>query len=436
MTRRFFVNAAAASAVASGVASGANSKLALTGGAPVRTTPFPSWPRTAPADEQALVAVLKTGKWYRGSGKQVDRFEEKYASLLGAKHCLATANGTSALITSLYGLGVEPGDEVLVPPYTFVATVNAVLMHHALPVFVDTDPHSFQMDAKKVEAAITERTKVILPVHVGGAPADLDTILAVASKHKLAVLEDACQAHLAEWRGRKVATWGTAGCYSFQNSKNLNSGEGGAILTNDGDLVERCFAYHNNGRGRKVDSYHFAYTQNGANLRMTEFQAALLMTQMIPIEQNARLREQNAAHLTSLLKEIPGIEPAKPHDGCTRNAFHLYMLRYHKEQFGGLSRAAFLKALKAEGIPASGGYTPLNKEPFLQNALKSRVYQALYPKATLEQWVERNQCPVNDKLCQEAVWFTQNVLLDTRQGMEQIAEAIRKIQANAHAIAS
>jgi dTDP-4-amino-4,6-dideoxygalactose transaminase len=372
----------------------------------------------------------------RGAGKQVDRFEEKYASLLGAKHCLATANGTSALITSLYGLGVEPGDEVLVPPYTFVATVNAVLMHHALPVFVDTDPHSFQMDAKKVEAAITERTKVILPVHVGGAPADLDTILGVASKHKLAVLEDACQAHLAEWRGRKVATWGTAGCYSFQNSKNLNSGECGAILTNSDDLVERCFAYHNNGRGRKVDSYHFAYTQNGANLRMTEFQAALLMTQMIPIEQNAKLREQNAAHLTSLLKEIPGVEPAKPHEGCTRNAFHLYMLRYRKEQFGGLSRAAFLKALKAEGIPASGGYTPLNKEPFLQNALKSRVYQALYPKATLEQWVERNECPVNDQLCQEAVWFTQNVLLDTRQGMEQIAEAIRKVQANARAIAS
>ncbi len=436
MTRRFFVNAAAASAVASGVASGANSKLALQGGTPVRTTPFPSWPRTAPADEQALVAVVKTGRWYRGAGKQVDRFEEKYASLLGAKHCLATANGTSALITSLYGLGVEPGDEVLVPPYTFVATVNAVLMHHALPVFVDTDPHSFQMDAKKVEAAITERTKVILPVHVGGAPADLDTILGVASKHKLAVLEDACQAHLAEWRGRKVATWGTAGCYSFQNSKNLNSGEGGAILTNSDDLVERCFAYHNNGRGRKVDSYHFAYTQNGANLRMTEFQAALLMTQMIPIEQNAKLREQNAAHLTSLLKEIPGVEPAKPHEGCTRNAFHLYMLRYRKEQFGGLSRAAFLKALKAEGIPASGGYTPLNKEPFLQNALKSRVYQALYPKATLEQWVERNECPVNDQLCQEAVWFTQNVLLDTRQGMEQIAEAIRKVQANARAIAS
>ncbi|HWB95046.1 MAG TPA: DegT/DnrJ/EryC1/StrS family aminotransferase [Bryobacteraceae bacterium] len=436
MTRRFFVNAAAASAVASGVASGANSKLALQGGTPVRTTPFPSWPRTAPADEQALVAVVKTGRWYRGAGKQVDRFEEKYASLLGAKHCLATANGTSALITSLYGLGVEPGDEVLVPPYTFVATVNAVLMHHALPVFVDTDPHSFQMDAKKVEAAITERTKVILPVHVGGAPADLDTILGVASKHKLAVLEDACQAHLAEWRGRKVATGGTAGCYSFQNSKNLNSGEGGAILTNSDDLVERCFAYHNNGRGRKVDSYHFAYTQNGANLRMTEFQAALLMTQMIPIEQNAKLREQNAAHLTSLLKEIPGVEPAKPHEGCTRNAFHLYMLRYRKEQFGGLSRAAFLKALKAEGIPASGGYTPLNKEPFLQNALKSRVYQALYPKATLEQWVERNECPVNDQLCQEAVWFTQNVLLDTRQGMEQIAEAIRKVQANARAIAS
>ncbi|HZT34047.1 MAG TPA: DegT/DnrJ/EryC1/StrS family aminotransferase [Bryobacteraceae bacterium] len=436
MTRRFFVNAAAATAVASGVASGANGKLAIQGGTPVRTTPFPSWPKTTAADEQAVSAVLKSGRWYRGWGKQVDKFEETYARLLGAKYCLATANGTSALITSLHGLGLQPGDEVLVPPYTFVATINAVLVHHALPVFVDTDPATFQIDARKVEAAITERTKVILPVHIGGTAADMDTLLAVGARHKLAVLEDACQAHLGEWRGRKVGTWGAAGCFSFQNSKNLNSGEGGAITTNDEDLVERCFAFHNNGRGRKVDSYHFAYTQNGANLRMTEFQAALLMTQMRPLQEQSKLREENAAHLTSLLKEIPGIEPARWYDGCTRSAYHLYMFRYRSEHFHGLSRDRFLEALKAEGIPGSGGYTPLNKEPFLKNAVQSRVYQALYPKATLDAWEERNQCPVNDKLCGEAVWFTQTMLLDTRQGMEQIAEAIRKIQASAHTLVS
>jgi dTDP-4-amino-4,6-dideoxygalactose transaminase len=432
MTRRSFVNAAAAAV--SGAASGANGKLAIQGGVPVRTQPFPSWPKTTAVDEKAVMEVLRSGRWYRGWGKQVDQFEETYARLLGTKYCLATANGTSALITSLAGLGVQPGDEVLVPPYTFVATVNAVLVHHALPVFVDTDPESFQMDARKVEAAITSRTRVILPVHVGGSAADLDSLLAIGAKHKIPVLEDACQAHLGEWRGRKLGGWGAAGCFSFQNSKNLNSGEGGAISTNDEDLVERCFAFHNNGRGRKVDSYNFAYTQNGANLRMTEFQAALLMAQMSRLEEQSKLRDHNATHLTSLLKEIPGIRPSREYDGCTRSAHHLYMFRYQKEQFAGLSRSQFLKALKAEGVPASGGYTPLNKEPFLANALRSRVYQALYPKAELTRWQERSHCPVNDKLCEEAVWFTQTMLLDTREGMEQIATAIRKIQASAHSL--
>ncbi len=148
MTRRSFVNAAAATAAVSGVASGANGKLALHGGVPVRTQPFPSWPKTTSVDEAGMMEVLRSGHWYRGWGKQVDKFEETYARLLGAKNCLATANGTSALITSLHGLGVQPGDEVLLPPYTFIATVNAVMVHHALPVFVDTDPDSFQMDAR------------------------------------------------------------------------------------------------------------------------------------------------------------------------------------------------------------------------------------------------------------------------------------------------
>ena len=197
-----------------------------------------------------------------------------WANTLGAKHCLAVANGTSALITSLAALGVGPGDEVIVPPYTFVATVNAVSMHHALPIFVDTDPETFQIDARKIEAAITEKTRCIIPVHLGGAAADLDAIAAIAAKHKIPVLEDACQAHLAEWRGRKVSTLGDLGCFSFQGSKNLNSGEGGAILTNNDQLIEQCKSFQNNGRGTSTAG--FSYVRNGANLRMTEFQAALL----------------------------------------------------------------------------------------------------------------------------------------------------------------
>ncbi len=406
----------------------AGSRPALLGGTPVRQKRFPAWPVADAREEEALVSLVRSGKWFRG--ERVAAFENAYASLTGAKHCLATANGTSALITSLAALGVGAGDEVIVPPYTFVATVNAVLLLHALPVFVDTDIETFQIDARKVEQAITDRTRVVLPVHLGGSSADLDALLEVARRRKLVLIEDACQAHLAEWQRRKVGTYGTTGCFSFQASKNLNSGEGGAILTDDEALVEACYRFHNNSRGRRNTGSDFSYRHTGANLRMTEFQAALLTAQMTRLEAQSRTRDENAAYLTSLLKQIPGISPARMYEGCTRNAYHLYMFRYDANQFSGLPRAAFLKALGAEGVPASGGYSPLNKEPFLQQALSGPGFQAIYTKARLDAWRERNQCPQNDRLCSEAVWLTQTMLLGPREDMDDIAEAVRKIQAH------
>src|SRR5579872_1162617 len=355
LTRRQVIGAASTGLVATRAARSASSgdKPALLGGSPVRTTPFPSWPVIDGNEERAWMDVLRKGKWNRLDGHHAERFEATWAAALGAKHCLATANGTSALFISLNALGIGPGDEVIVPPYTFVATVNAVLLQHALPVFVDTDPTTFQIDASKIEAAITPRTRCILPVHLGGSPADLDTILEIGRKHKIPVLEDACQAHLAEWREKKVSTLGSAGCFSFQASKNLNSGEGGALLTNDTDLYHACQSFHNNGRGDTGSG--FGYVRNGANLRMTEFQAVLLLEQFKRLEAQSRIREQNATYLTKQLAEIPGIHPARMYLGATRNAYHLYMLRYDKTGFASLPRAQFLKALHAEGVPGSGG---------------------------------------------------------------------------------
>src|SRR5690348_6818189 len=267
-------------------------KPALLGGPKVRSEAFPSWPISGELEERALQETLRSGKWYRGTGQQTKRFEEAFRQLTGARHCLATANGTSALYVSLNGMGIEPGDEVIVPPYTFIATINVVLRQFALPVFVDTDINTFQIDAHEIEAAISPLTKAILPVHLGGSACDLDTILSVSRKRGISVLEDACQAHLAEWRGRKVGTYGKAGCFSFQASKNLNAGEGGAILTDDEDLLERCYAFHNNSRGRKAASLDFSYRGTGFNLRMTEFQAAILNAQMTRLEaQSARRSE-------------------------------------------------------------------------------------------------------------------------------------------------
>lgn len=435
LSRRRFVAGASVAGLAWNAPAAETGKPALLGGAKVRTQPFPSWPVTGPAEDRALLDVLHSGKWYRGTGRAVKQFEQEYARVTGARECLAVCNGTAALFVSLNACGVEPGDEVILPPYTFVATLNVVLRQHALPIFVDSDPETFQIDARKVETAITPDTRAIIPVHLGGNVADLDTLLQIARRRKVPLIEDACQAHLAEWKGRKAGTWGDTGCFSFQASKNLNSGEGGAILFNDPDLRERAYAFHNNGSGQRFIGNNFTYGSTGANLRLTEFQAAILLAQMERIEQQARRRTENARYLTSMLKEIPGIAPAKQYEGCTVNAYHLYMLRYNSEAFAGLRRETFLKALAAEGIPASGGYSPLNSQDFLKQAIHSRGYQRLFSAQRLKQWEERNRCPANDRLCTEAVWFTQTMLLGERSDMDQIVEAIHKIRSHAGELA-
>jgi dTDP-4-amino-4,6-dideoxygalactose transaminase len=437
-TRRSFFGAVSAAGAAIDLTSGHarsadDQPLAILGGKPVRDHRFTSWPIITESDERAWMEVLKKKRWCRIDGDYANRFEHAWAQTLGAKHCVAVANGTSALITSLAALGVGPGDEVIVPPYTFVATINAVLMHHALPVFVDTDPETFQIDARKIEAAINERTTCILPVHLGGSAANMDAILAVAGKHKLPVIEDACQAHLAEWRTKKLSTLGDLGCFSFQASKNLNSGEGGAILTNNDDLYEQCKSFQNNGRA--TSDAGFAYARNGANLRMTEFQAALLLQQLTRVDEQSRRREQNAAYLTRLLSEIPGITPAKMYDGCTRNSYHIYMFRYDPAHFDGLPRAQFLKAVHAEGIPAAAGYQPLYKEPFLRNTLQSRAFQAIYAPKRISEYLEQINCPANERLCEAGVWLMHTTLLGPRSDMEQIAEAVRKVHRHAGKLA-
>jgi len=435
LTRRTFLTMAGAAAALGAHAPRASGQPvglpAMLGGTPVRTAPFPSWPVSDALEEQALAGVLRSGRWNRAS--RVDAFEREYAALTGAAHCLATANGTSALLTALAVLDIGPGDEVIVPPYTFIATINVVLQRLALPVFADSDIETFQIDAQRIEAAITPRTRLIMPVHLGGSAADLDAILPLAQSRDIPVLEDACQAHLAEWRGRKVGSLGLAGAFSFQASKNLNSGEGGALITSDTKLAEAAYGFHNNSTPRGGGG--FAYRGPGLNLRLTDFQAAVLSSQMTRLAAQAARRDENGAYLTRQLEQIDGIAPAKMHAGCTRNAYHLFMFRYDAERFGGLSRDGFLRALRAEGIPASGGYTPLNKAPSVIDSLASKAYMRIYGRDTLAALAERNACPANDRLCQQAVWLTQTMLLGPRADMEDIAMAVRRIQASGAALA-
>ncbi|RJP35324.1 MAG: DegT/DnrJ/EryC1/StrS family aminotransferase [Candidatus Omnitrophota bacterium] len=407
-------------------------KPALLGGSPTRKEPFPSWPQAEKIDQDLFADSFRRMEWCRLYGDITTTFETTWAEKLGAKYCTGVVNGTSALYAALFALDVGPGDEVLVPPYTFVATVNAVLQQYALPVFVDSDRETMQMDTTKLEDRITDHTRCIMPVHLGGSMANMDNVLAVAKKHSLSVVEDACQAHFAEWHGKKSGTLGDIGCFSFQSTKILPCGEGGAIVSSNEELLDKFHAFQNNGRDRKTGTRH-GYQYQGGNLRMTEFQGAVLLGQLNRFEEICRHREENADYLTKLLEDIPGISRAKMHEGCNRNTYYIYMMKYDQEQFGGLPRDKFTNAMNKEGIPIGSGYSrPLNQEPFIEKMLSSNAYKRIYSKERLNRYREMNHCPENDKLCNEGLFMSQTYLLGTRQDVEQIAEAIRKIRAYAH----
>lgn len=379
--------------------------------------------------------MFRSGRWFRGNGEHVAEFEKKYAELMGAKRCLATASGTTALITALGVLEVDAGDEVLVSPYTFIATYNAIFFHKALPVFVDTDPETFLMDPQKIETRITDRTSAILPVHIYGLPVDMDSVNKVARKHNLKVVEDACQAWLSEYRGRKTGTLGDLGCFSFQNSKHLPAGEGGAVIGNDDALIDQCHSYHNCGKPFGGMKSSPGYPSRGGNFRMQQSQALILMSQMNRIEKDNDVRLANALYLDKKLKDIPGIIPYKPASGATRAVYHLYPFRYIREEFNNVSKEKFIRALAAEGIPCSAGYGPQNRDGLIEEALNSKGYKRLFSESRLKQWRDDNLLPGNDKLCNEAVTFYQSILLGSRSDMDDIVNAITKIYENRDSLA-
>ena len=407
---------------------------ALLGGKPVITKKWQTWPMWIPeTDEKRVLEVLRSGVWSRAH--VVTEFEEKWAQTMGAKRCLATVNGTTALICAIANLDIGAGDEVIVPPYTFIATIQAVLQNGAMPVFVDTDPETFQIDADKIEQKITPRTRAILPVHLAGLPADMDKIMAIAKKHNLLVVEDACQAWMAEVNNKKVGTIGNAGCYSFQNSKNIPIGEGGAVVSDDDEFMDRCFSYHSYGNpyGTTAGDVDAGTIGPGTKLRLTEYQAAIGLAQLKRLAAQTDVRSKNAEYLRSLLLKIPGITPYRLYPNVTRAAYHLFPFRYNKVEFSELPRETFLKALSAEGVPCYAGYTPLNKMPFLGNTFQTKNFKKMYPKEMLDgkKYYAENECPENDRLCNEqAVWFTQNILLAERADMDLIANAIEKIRKN------
>ncbi|AHF14506.1 DegT/DnrJ/EryC1/StrS family aminotransferase [Niabella soli] len=407
-----------------------NEKPAILGGVPLFHTPWPKWPMwNKETDEPLVLEVLRSGVWSRA--KTVDLFEKKWTAVIGTKRALTTVNGTNALITSVIQSDIGGGDEVILTPYTFIATLTAVLASGAMPVFADVNPDTFQIDPEAIKKKITSRTRAILPVHICGLPADMENIMPIAQQHNLLVIEDACQAWLAEINNKKVGTFGHAGCFSFQNSKHLPMGEGGAIVSDDDTFMDRCVSFHNLGL-----PYGTAGARPGSKLRLTEYQAAIGLAQLARLSGQTDTRNVNANYLRGQMKDIKGITPHVLNKGVTKAAYHLFPFRYDKRHFANLSRELFIKALQAEGIPCSGGYTPLNAVHNLGNTFETKNYKKMYAAAELsyEKFKENNQCPKNEALCLEAVWLPQNVLLTDKESMDAIVDAIRKIQKNAPAI--
>lgn len=393
-------------------------KLALFGGAPVRTKPFPNWPTVTDELKKQVINTMETDLLGVGSNI-IKQFEEKYAEFHDAKYCLSTSSGTTAIWVCLKAAGVKAGDEVIIPPYTFIATGSSILMANAIPVFVDVDPETFNMDPAKLEAAITDRTKVIMPVHIAGNPADMDAILQIANKHNIKVIEDAAQAHGAEWDDKKVGALGLGGIFSFQTSKNLSAGEGGAIVSNDKDFMDACYSYANCGRVRGGGWYEHQHL--GGNFRLNSMAASLLLAQLDTIEKYMTLRDKNRKILDDAISKIDGLTITKMYPKTSRSANHLYLLRYDKDKFNGIPREKFFKAMQAEGVYTYSGYTPLYRERLF--AVDSKEY----PWLAEINYKDMN-FPVTEKLCmEEAVWLKQNHLLGTKDDINDIIMAFNKV---------
>jgi dTDP-4-amino-4,6-dideoxygalactose transaminase len=444
LTRRHFLqHAAAGSAALAWLGTGSSpltwasesTKPALLGGAPVHQGPWPVWPNWREAWEPRILEVLRSGHWYRGNGEHVAEFEMAYAQLLGAKRCLATASGTTALMVALHVLDVDAGDEVIVSPFTFIATYNAVLAQKALPVFADTDPTTLMIDPASIESRLTERTRAILPVHIYGIPCDMDRIMPIARQHQLPVIEDACQAWLAEYKGRKCGVLADLGCFSFQNSKHLPAGEGGAVTGNSDELLDRCQSYHNCGKAFGSFKGDKPFFTRGANFRMQQIQAVMLMQQFEKLIAETAQRRENAAYMSAQLGQIPGIKPVRLPEN-TQPVWHLYPFRYDAQQFSGLSRDQFVRALNAEGVPCGAGYQEQYFDGLLDEAIQSRGYKRLFSAQRLKEYRDGlHELKGNREACATTVAMTQNLLLSERNQIDKIIEAVAKIHTHSTALA-
>lgn len=445
LTRRTFVKRTSEGAIGMALAgagissfyvcSGQESdKLAVLGGTPVRSKDSPlgvKWPVFDETDINMVSNAYKNKNWseHRFDEEELgQQFQKIYAELMGANYCAITNAGTNALEAAQRALDIGPGDEVITQTNTFVATIQTTFNLFALPVLIDSDPDTFMINTDLIEEHITPNTKAILPVHIGGAAANMDKIMEIAKKHNLYVIEDACQAHMGEWRNKKLGTIGDLGCFSFQQFKSLACGEGGAVTGDDDLLMTKVAAYVNNGRDPRKQKRIFP----GGNFRPSVFQSANLLAQIRRLEEQSKLRDENAAYLEKLLSDIKGVKPSKKYEGQTRRAYYNYQMIYEKDHFNGLHKAKFIEAMRAEGIPFGQGIdSNLHLDPAINAYLNLNSFKKIYSKERLDKYREEIKCPVNEHIGKETgLSLNQRIFLGTKKDMEDIVSAIVKVQKN------
>jgi dTDP-4-amino-4,6-dideoxygalactose transaminase len=402
-------------------------KLAVLGGEPVKRSPFAPWPRFDDHERQALLEVLESRTWWRTPGIQTTKFEQEFAAYQQAKYGIAVTNGTAALEVALAALGIGPGEEVIVPDFTFIATASAVLFTGALPVLVDVTPDTYCIDPKLAEAAITPLTKAIIAVHMGGHPADMDALGEIAKKHSLRLVEDSSHAHGSEWRGRRVGALGDIGTFSFQQSKLMTAGEGGIILTNDAELEKIARSVHD--CGRMPGEWFYAHFIYGSNYRLSEWQGAVLRAQLQRADELNALRQRSAAFLDRELPKIEGITPQKMDPHVTCNGHYAYIFHIDRKAFAGISIEKFIQAFNAEGFINQASYPPLHELAVFQSGeYRKRLHGE---QAKKEHLFLKGAFPHTARAAWETVWIPQPALLSSDDEMAQLVEAIQKIQRHA-----
>lgn len=394
------------------------SALAIRGGAPVRSRPFPGWPVHDESERRRLEEVLDSGRWWSSEGAAVREFEAAWGTFHRTPPAVACTNGTHAIELLLAAAGVGEGDEVIVPGWSFLATISAVLMVNARPVLVDVDPGTGCIDVGQVEDAITGRTRAVLAVHIAGHPADMGRLVEVCARHGLALLEDCAHAHGSSWEGQPVGTFGKGGSYSFQASKLMTAGEGGAVVSPDETVLAAARSLAD--CGRRPGQWFYSHYVLGGNYRMTEWQGAVLLAQLERFGPQQARRNENSQWLNSALSAIPGVEPQRRDPRTTSQGNYCYVVRIDPAVVGA-TREAVRKALVAEGIPLTMSYPPLHHLELFADP------DGLQPRFRGLNDIGKAELPVTERLAAETLWFKTAVLMGERQDCQDVVDAVAKV---------